>query len=159
MCPACLCLPICTEGILATLLQVIDIAADVHILHLLHLINLQRLLQPRCKQLQRLLVALHRLRPELARMTVIHIQRNDPFHVHKKTASFRLHISRGTCIIPVEGNKQKNADTYEEPVYRVSAYFSAIFITNCVLPFSRNPLIFPAYAVLCPGRACRQSWR
>ena len=48
------------------------------------------------------------------------VQRNDSIHVHEKTASFRLHFSQGTCIIPVEGKKQKNADPYGEPVDRVS---------------------------------------
>ena len=54
-------------------------------------------------------------------MTVIHVQHNDSIHVHEKTAPFRLHFSQVTCIIPVEGNKQKNADTYEEPIGRIDA--------------------------------------
>ena len=50
-------------------------------------------------------------------MAVIHIQRNDPFHVHEKAASFRLHISQGGCIIPAEGNKQMNDKCLTDSIY------------------------------------------
>ena len=87
------------------------------------------------------------------------VQRNDSIHVHEKTASFRLHFSQGTCIIPVEGNKQKNADPYEEPVDRVDEYFitySSLIVHGHSTATPCNHRITPSSA---PGRVYPQSWR
>ena len=55
------------------------------------------------------------------------VQRNDSIHVHEKTASFRLHFSQGTCIIPVEGNEAKELQAGSASFLEIRSWFLKTF--------------------------------
>lgn len=51
----------------------------------------------------------HDLGTQLAGVAIIHVQGEDSFKFHGKTASFRLHFLQGPKWQTAGGNKQKNA--------------------------------------------------
>lgn len=122
------CLPVMAVGVFTSGLKVIDVGTDVNILHIFNLVKGVFFIHPGTEQTEGLLVAVHCLGTQLAGVAIVHVQGDDSFKFHVKTASFRLHILQRSLRQSASGNKQKNAAVIYECLQDQGSKCTTIFM-------------------------------